>query len=636
MPPTESYSFQALVQNYELRVPIFPVLQNGQVVSSDVTGGLVGLATDSVLLQNGHFSEHGARKRIVDSFDPCGGHVDAKGRYHYHLPPVCLLQQQGVDLENVGSRNANNTSPKLLGIAMDGFPIMAAENIDPTTLDECNGRADSGQYRYFMRSTAPFFPACFRGSVIGSLVSTTRKAQRRLCDRQGQSKAFVQIDGTLVMTLTPDSSGLWQGSGCPRKRLKLGDPKALPKWLQVSKSEWLQAAGRRASGNCSASSTSLCCSSADACCSICCSGTGAHCCSDACEMNVSCTSNGGTCEAACGECGHACGWYGLIPESAQWAILIGASLPGFLLLAAIAYYMIRKRRAVFYVMLVWSYLMIPAVVMALQEGWTPVQGFYWGMQVMTTIGYGELNSHSDRFLKLFSCFYICAALAIVVAGYYEVSSLVTNAARENLEKRLIERIERSSSRISTLASGTVTGGCCSVSQHCKRAILYCTVNACFTAASTWYWMHRLSQRQDIPATWVDGLYFTIVTVSTVGFGDIVPVGVEECLVFFLTVVVGLPLFGAATSSVSDVIFEAFTGGSAQEREQRKDEELSKRIRRIVTQDDIGSVANDASLHEVEVPQIEEAAKNATVRIPAEASHNEKFQRLEGFGTIAQL
>ena len=102
------------------------------------------------------------------SFDKCGGHVDDRGLYHYHVPPTCLLQQLSQ------SRDPSALHSPQVGWALDGFPVYGprgplggimrrcgTQGAHPVfCVDECNGLyaplrgIDEYMYRYYTTGEA--------------------------------------------------------------------------------------------------------------------------------------------------------------------------------------------------------------------------------------------------------------------------------------------------------------------------------------------------------------------------------------------------------------------------------------------------------------------------------------------------
>lgn len=120
----------------------------------DYTGG--GEMTANDLLH--HQSQHDTLLTL--QLDVCGGHAGRGDDYHYHVAPVCMIEQ----MENAGD-------DAIIGWAYDGFPIYGDNNPDGTpiaagALDVCNGQPDDTfGYRYHTSSGAPYIVQCLMGEV---------------------------------------------------------------------------------------------------------------------------------------------------------------------------------------------------------------------------------------------------------------------------------------------------------------------------------------------------------------------------------------------------------------------------------------------------------------------------------------
>ena len=98
--------------------------------------------------------------------DECGGHAGRGDDYHYHIAPLCLIQQLG--------EVAIEQEKRPIGFAMDGYPIHALGWFDKANtveneLDACRGMVDStGQYFYNVKTTSDWdILSCFNGEPRG-------------------------------------------------------------------------------------------------------------------------------------------------------------------------------------------------------------------------------------------------------------------------------------------------------------------------------------------------------------------------------------------------------------------------------------------------------------------------------------
>jgi len=187
--------------------------------------GVIGVAINGVGIVGKHVhKDTGEEGAMTMTFDDCGGHGDSDHRYHYHIPPYCLLRSLGgtrpknadwwlakhpeaqwpAEAEKDADRDFK--SP-LLGWAVDGFPIygpydplngklMVSSNQGcASELDQCNGKfLDNGQYAYFITPTAPFVPQCLRGAKIGKFSDAAvmgPDGKPTICPAAGYSPANV-------------------------------------------------------------------------------------------------------------------------------------------------------------------------------------------------------------------------------------------------------------------------------------------------------------------------------------------------------------------------------------------------------------------------------------------------------------
>lgn len=112
---------------------------------------------------------------LMPALDPCGGHHDPGGYYHWHMIANStndVLGDLGISAVSCTGFPQDNTA--LMGYAMDGYPIYGqfeADGSAPTGLDACNGHFaptpeyPNGIYHYHaVEATAPNIPPCLIGA----------------------------------------------------------------------------------------------------------------------------------------------------------------------------------------------------------------------------------------------------------------------------------------------------------------------------------------------------------------------------------------------------------------------------------------------------------------------------------------
>lgn len=176
--PNKSYCLDAASNDnltLTFTIPAVPKLAGSNNDIGEVE--LIGLSLDGVPINgappsavNGPGGMGGSQINFP-SIDPCGGHNDPAGYYHWHFIPEVINQvliAQGIT--QVTCTNITQTTDvKLVGFAKDGFPIYAYAS-EPTDLDDCGGRTAAtseypdGVYHYVASTTdAANVPVCLKG-----------------------------------------------------------------------------------------------------------------------------------------------------------------------------------------------------------------------------------------------------------------------------------------------------------------------------------------------------------------------------------------------------------------------------------------------------------------------------------------
>jgi hypothetical protein len=180
--PSYSYCLEAAANDDLKLVFIIPAEPKLGTSNNDIAEvELIGLSLDGVSYNgdppsavNGPMmgGPGGSGDQInFPSLDPCGGHHDPAGYYHWHFVPEVMnkvLEANGIS--EVSCTNIEQTTGiQLAGFAKDGFPIYAYAD-EPTDLDDCGGRTATtnefpdGAYHYVASTTiASNVPKCLKG-----------------------------------------------------------------------------------------------------------------------------------------------------------------------------------------------------------------------------------------------------------------------------------------------------------------------------------------------------------------------------------------------------------------------------------------------------------------------------------------
>jgi len=140
---------------------------------------------------------------LTQQLDLCGGHAGRGDDYHYHVKPVCMIEQM-----------ANNGDDAIIGWAFDGFPIYGDNNPDGTpiavgVLDVCNGQTDETfGYRYHTSNKAPYIVQCLMGAVADARTLPRVAPLSPATGGRGREAGKPPRGGVQDLVFTQDASGM--------------------------------------------------------------------------------------------------------------------------------------------------------------------------------------------------------------------------------------------------------------------------------------------------------------------------------------------------------------------------------------------------------------------------------------------
>ncbi len=143
---------------------------------------LVGLSVNGIPI-NGHpptvaGTESGGPGGggAIPALDPCGGHMDPAGYYHWHFGASEMNSVlKANNIHDVTCTAVAQSQTAMIGYAKDGHPIYASKDQDgsaPSNLDSCQGHTaptkefPNGVYHYHVSDNgAPNLPPCLKGAA---------------------------------------------------------------------------------------------------------------------------------------------------------------------------------------------------------------------------------------------------------------------------------------------------------------------------------------------------------------------------------------------------------------------------------------------------------------------------------------
>lgn len=180
---------------------------------------------------------------------------------------------------------------------------------------------------------------------------------------------------------------------------------------------------------------------------------------------------------------------------------------------------------------------------ASREGWTHMESFYFAVMTMMTVGYGDFAPTSAKEEELLSILYMLSSVTLLAV----VTGII--GAEEEWFLKEFERQASSSSRPSKPMRcklfNRLVGKCKDIIP--LESIPFCVLHfggmLIFSHLESW--------------NFLDSLYFTTATLSTVGYGDIVPETVAGRWAAICMATTGVPVTAKLSTALSDKLSYIF-------------------------------------------------------------------------------
>jgi potassium channel subfamily K len=235
-----------------------------------------------------------------------------------------------------------------------------------------------------------------------------------------------------------------------------------------------------------------------------------------------------------------------------------------------------KKQNILLAVLVVIYLVLAHVLGSLEErgggaSWTWAEAMYFAVQTFTTVGYGDYTPQTDVG-KIFVCFYIHLALvciAVTVSNIIDSATRIAAEARKKAQKNKMKKgVKKKSTpqkeenlRESGLFVPEPTTAEKRWAQR-KRFLMFLALHIgtlvggglIFTYVEDWQQHYEESGIAGNP--FVNGLYFSVVTMTTVGYGDITAQAGESMIATVLIMLIGVPIIGVTLQELTGMIFAA--------------------------------------------------------------------------------
>lgn len=186
------------------------------------------------------------------------------------------------------------------------------------------------------------------------------------------------------------------------------------------------------------------------------------------------------------------------------------------------------------------YFLASIVVYTNLEGWDAMQCIYFAVVVVTTVGYGDFLPSSDG-SKIATIFFAWFALIIVVASIDSIAKLV--------QSRAMKAIKADEEGLGIFNKQAIQ------TRRRKRCFLCALIYVLVLIIGSLVFATSIDWPEDSGDKWINGLYLTVITVTTIGFGDYSPADSYPLKVFgCCLMLIGIPISVATLGLFTQLIF----------------------------------------------------------------------------------
>ncbi|CAE7878016.1 Pka-R2 [Symbiodinium microadriaticum] len=194
------------------------------------------------------------------------------------------------------------------------------------------------------------------------------------------------------------------------------------------------------------------------------------------------------------------------------------------------------------VALLGGYLLLAILLFSSLEGWSWVDCVYFAVITLMTVGYGDFApKHWGS--RLLLVFFVLISLVIVATSIGEfLEGLVTLEIRNERARKALQLKQARVGVFDKLGQ----------KKAWRRKALGCLA-ALVTLLGVSSGIARIAVQNC--ATWADALYFSVVTLSTIGYGDLTPIAEpgSRVVIGFLALL-GVPVFGIVLAKIVEIAY----------------------------------------------------------------------------------
>jgi potassium channel subfamily K len=213
--------------------------------------------------------------------------------------------------------------------------------------------------------------------------------------------------------------------------------------------------------------------------------------------------------------------------------------------------------------LVIIYFALPHALGGAEGTWTFLESMYFAVQTFTTVGYGDYTPKTDGG-KIFVCFYIHLALvciAVAVSNIMDNITRVAAEARKRAQKDAMKKgVQKKSAPKEEEESGLFHEPTKAEKRWAQRKrflmFLFLHVGTLVGGGLIFAYAEDWEEAGVEGNTFVNGFYFAVVTMTTVGYGDITAQDPLSMAAAVFVMLFGVPIIGVTLQELTGMIFAA--------------------------------------------------------------------------------
>lgn len=196
-------------------------------------------------------------------------------------------------------------------------------------------------------------------------------------------------------------------------------------------------------------------------------------------------------------------------------------------------------------------------------GWCFVDTIYFAVEILTTVGYGDMAPQDDVSM-LFTSAYVVSAMIIVSASVSKILDAIlvnkVNTVLEAVEEKKAMSVKQMSEDIAEEHCDTQEkpkeGGESKCTEWYDKFVKPISAYLFWILIGTMFYGYQKQLTDQFKGSaFVHSFYFSVITLCTVGFGDIVPKTQYEKVFDIFFMLIGIPTFANAISALSSLVWE---------------------------------------------------------------------------------